>query len=171
MKKILLVSVVALAGCGAGVVAENEAPTLSEAQMKGGCRVICPKCKPGQPCPMIACYIDCPKQQKDPAICGSAVCRNGDVCCNSSCGICTAPGGFCTQQVCEPPTTGGCTTDADCRTFADYCTGCDCRALGTSEPDPFCDGPGVRCFADPCLGQTAVCNVATGACELAPASI
>lgn len=33
--------------------------------------------------------------------CGSAVCGEGLVCCNASCGICTPPGGFCTQQACS----------------------------------------------------------------------
>ncbi len=85
-------------------------------------------------------------------------------CCNPSCGLCTAPGGFCIQTECAPPTTGGCTSDADCRLVADYCTGCDCRSLSTDEPEPTCDGPGVRCFADPCMNLTAACDVATGAC-------
>jgi hypothetical protein len=32
--------------------------------------------------------------------CGASTCAAGDVCCNSSCGICTPPGGMCTQQAC-----------------------------------------------------------------------
>ncbi len=32
--------------------------------------------------------------------CGSKTCRNGQVCCNSSCGICTDPGDFCIQLAC-----------------------------------------------------------------------
>ncbi len=35
--------------------------------------------------------------------CGRRACPPGMVCCNPSCGICTAPGGVCTQQVCEQP--------------------------------------------------------------------
>ena len=35
--------------------------------------------------------------------CGTTTCTRGDVCCNDSCGICTPPGGFCTQQICAPP--------------------------------------------------------------------
>jgi predicted secreted protein len=34
--------------------------------------------------------------------CGSNVCAAGQVCCNASCGICTPPGGYCTQQACGP---------------------------------------------------------------------
>jgi hypothetical protein len=103
--------------------------------------------------------------------CGPKTCPAGQVCCNQSCGICTPPGGVCTQQFCEssaPPTTnpgGGmmdpgaaCKVDGDCRAFADYCTGCDCRALGKTEKDPPCAGPGVRCIADPCRDRAAACQ-------------
>jgi hypothetical protein len=51
-----------------------------------------------------------------------------------------------------------CANDGDCRLFADYCTGCDCRALARGESDPTCAGPGVRCFADPCLQKKAACQ-------------
>lgn len=33
--------------------------------------------------------------------CGSTTCPSGQVCCNSSCGICTPPGGFCIQLACN----------------------------------------------------------------------
>jgi hypothetical protein len=109
--------------------------------------------------------------------CGARTCPAGQVCCNRSCGICTPPDGVCTQQVCESsdaapggtpmnPGMGGgnmdpgaaCSKDADCRTFADYCTGCDCRVLGKQEKDPTCSGPGVRCLADPCRDRAAACQ-------------
>ena len=32
--------------------------------------------------------------------CGTATCAAGQVCCNSSCGICTEPGGACIQLYC-----------------------------------------------------------------------
>jgi hypothetical protein len=32
--------------------------------------------------------------------CGPTICSEGSVCCNFSCGICTQPGMFCTQQAC-----------------------------------------------------------------------
>jgi hypothetical protein len=56
------------------------------------------------------------------------------------------------------PTGSTCTANSDCRTFSDYCTGCNCDALATSDPNPPCSGPGVSCFADPCRGHTAVCD-------------
>jgi hypothetical protein len=37
--------------------------------------------------------------------CGPNTCARGEICCNPSCGICTPPDGFCTEQFCE-------TTDA-----------------------------------------------------------
>jgi hypothetical protein len=187
------IACVALAGCavnsGSGEVDEN--PSSDEAALKGGCRWWCPKCPPNKICPKIACREICNGKDKSGPACGPNTCAAGDVCCNESCGICTPPDGMCTQQFCEPntgactqialcidgftwdekacacvpvPTTGGCTTDADCRTFSDYCTGCDCRALSSSEPNPTCDGPGVRCFADPCMGKTAAC--VAGKCSL-----
>ena len=33
--------------------------------------------------------------------CGDRVCGAGQVCCNASCGICTEPDMFCTQQACD----------------------------------------------------------------------
>lgn len=61
-----------------------------------------------------------------------------------------------------------CTTNADCRLEADYCTGCDCRALSSRESLPVCSGPGVRCFADPCMAKAAVCSA--GACVVTSAT-
>jgi hypothetical protein len=59
-----------------------------------------------------------------------------------------------------------CSQDADCRTFSDYCTGCDCRALGKHDPDPVCNGPGWNCAVDPCSQTIAVCR--DGTCQLSP---
>ncbi|HVJ18754.1 MAG TPA: hypothetical protein VM686_25205, partial [Polyangiaceae bacterium] len=58
----------------------------------------------------------------------------------------------------SPAPAASCQKDADCRAFSDYCTGCDCRALSVTDPDPKCDGPGVRCFADPCLNVKVACD-------------
>lgn len=57
-------------------------------------------------------------------------------------------------------TTSGssCRTDADCRLFDDYCSGCDCRALLQSEPDPRCSGRGVTCLRQPCADRSAACD-------------
>ncbi len=61
-----------------------------------------------------------------------------------------------------------CTTDADCRLFDNYCGGCACNALASSEPDPKCDGTLVKCFAEPCGGKAAAC--VNGTCQVADAA-
>ena len=83
----------------------------------------------------------------------------------TSCGTCTAPNGGCTKQICAPPA-GACARDADCRLEADYCTGCDCRALATSQKCPSARGPAWRCLVDPCGSKKAQC--VNGACAVAP---
>jgi hypothetical protein len=55
-----------------------------------------------------------------------------------------------------------CTQDKECQILSDYCTGCDCRALGAKESLPKCGGPGVNCLVDPCRGKVAACL--QGAC-------
>jgi hypothetical protein len=82
-------------------------------------------------------------------------CGQGLVCCNASCGICTEPGGVCTQQFCgeEPVTCGGiagrpcpgagsCVDDpsdsCDPENGGADCGGvCECNAIG------LCTGGGV----------------------------
>jgi hypothetical protein len=124
-----------------------------------------PGCDPGEVCPAV-CYGTCEPKPVGPR-CGNVVCGAGEECCNASCGICVPPGGLCTQQLCDPPGTQ-CRADADCRAFAFMCTGCDCLALGPNDREPVCGGPGVQCFADPCLNKKAVCD--GGRCVIATAS-
>jgi len=62
-----------------------------------------------------------------------------------------------------------CRTDSDCRTFSDYCEGCDCLALGRCDPDPVCKTEGVQCLVDPCSNQQAVCTA--GRCSLRPQGV
>jgi hypothetical protein len=47
---------------------------------------------------------------------------------------------------------------SDCRIVSFECTGCDCLALGTADPDPVCHGNPFQCFADPCQGHSAACD-------------
>ncbi|HEY0707890.1 MAG TPA: hypothetical protein VGG33_13890 [Polyangia bacterium] len=61
-----------------------------------------------------------------------------------------------------------CKSNSDCKIAADYCTSCLCRPLGPGEEVPPCSGPGVRCFADPCLNKQAAC--VAGRCVAADAS-
>jgi hypothetical protein len=115
-----------------------------------------PGCGPNVACPAV-CYGVCRSADAGPA-CGPSQCSKGQVCCNESCGICTAPGGGCTKQLCpKDPAPAPCNTDGDCKVEADYCTGCDCRALGAKQSLPACPGPGVACLIDPCFNKTARC--------------
>jgi PrcB C-terminal len=85
--------------------------------------------------------------------------------------LCTTTSHFDnTPGVCAcVPNVGACNTDADCRLEDDYCTGCDCRALGPNENLPMCSGPGVRCLRQPCGGLTATCQ--NHRCTASPATI
>lgn len=90
--------------------------------------------------------------------CGSSLCKDGEFCCNESCGICAPRGGVCTQRQCgHPPVLTQCLVDADCRTISSYCDGCQCLAAGVLDPDPSCHAALVACFVDPCLHQQPAC--------------
>jgi hypothetical protein len=93
------VSFLALAACGdaSALVTSTDPQGGIEASLKGGCRAICPKCRPGQICPLMACTISCPPGR---SLCGQNVCGQGEYCCNESCGQCAPAGGACTQQFC-----------------------------------------------------------------------
>ncbi len=128
-----------------------------------------PACKadPNAICPAV-CYGVCQPKAEGEA-CGKVTCGAGQVCCNASCGICTPPNGGCVALACDvpPPPEVDCTTDADCHLAADYCSGCDCRALGSKVGLPACPNTPVACFADPCMQKTAVC--VNGQCSVAAA--
>ena len=129
-------------------------PTTStrEGALTGGCKTICPKCKPGAICPMIACYLDC--NGKKQTCVQTAMCIQGYAWSPAKC-------------ACVPATGGSkCQSDADCYLAADYCTGCNCSALQITQSVPACSGPGVRCFADPCLTHSTTCDVNSGKCLL-----
>lgn len=131
------------AGCASGEICTTEDGVCNPPPgcTPGNCAAVCTgTCRPGGPA------------------CGRTHCATGMVCCNDSCGTCTEPNGGCTQQVCGSPVGGGaCTYDGDCHLQADYCTGCDCRALAPGQSVPACTGPGVRCLVDPCSTRTAKC--------------
>ena len=103
------------------------------------------------------------------ACASSAECPAGTTC-TTELGVCNPPPGCDpTKNVCPAvcygtcgPPNAACRSDADCRLFSDYCTGCDCRALASNAPDPTCPGPGVQCLVDPCEGKRAACK--QGAC-------
>eukprot|EP01084_Bolivina_argentea_P108153 193281_1 len=55
----------------------------------------------GTKCEMCAVFQACIPQRSG-VNCGGSRCKSGDVCCNDSCGICTAPDGVCIQVFCLP---------------------------------------------------------------------
>jgi hypothetical protein len=128
----------------------SEPASTGAQDLGGGCREVCPKCPPNQICPLIACYLDCHPKQK---CVQNAFCIQGYQWSSARCSCVPIPG--------HP----SCTTDADCYAYSDYCSGgCNCEALGTNDPVPqSCPDP-VNCFADPCMGVTAVCL--NGTCSL-----
>jgi hypothetical protein len=116
------------------------------------CNASCGLCRP----PGVACTQEACEDPPSGVPCGNTVCGPGQECCNASCGTCVEKGGGCTQEICGPTT--ACTGAADCRLEADYCTGCNCRALSPGEKLPVCTGPGVRCLIDPCDGKAPTCK-------------
>jgi hypothetical protein len=89
--------------------------------------------------------------------CGSGFCTDGNYCCNANCGTCAPMGALCIQIACQPPLTWACASDADCRLMDDYCTSCDCRALGPGGTLATCTGPGVQCFVAGCFNKVPRC--------------
>jgi len=93
--------VLVLAALGLGVLAtpietNTSAITCANVRCPQRCEMIGgkPVCVPTIP--------DTPVTAREAVQCGPTVCTNGQQCCNESCGICTAPGGFCTQEFCAP---------------------------------------------------------------------
>lgn len=141
-----------VSACGAASPSEpSDGVGEVGAALKSGCHWDCPKCPPNKICPLGMCVEVCPGK----TCTQTALCIQGYTWSAKRCACVADP---------AAPAASSCATDADCRTFADYCTGCDCRALSYSDADPFCSGPGVRCFADPCMGRAAVCI--NGSCSL-----
>lgn len=160
MSRILLVIVSAYLFTACTV---DDVPSTTEAgfgttegALAGGCRTICPKCHPGAVCSTAMCYQECEGKAKTCDI--MAKCMAGYTWSDKKC-----------TCVIDKKAESGCATDADCRVYDDYCTGCDCRALSQTEADPLCDGPGVRCFAQPCLNKIAVC--VAGTCTVESGSV
>ncbi len=63
------------------------------------------------PCPPVE---ECVLDEVGGTACGDVTCGEGQVCCNASCGICTAPDMACIQTACEPNEENPCNL-ADCQ--------------------------------------------------------
>jgi hypothetical protein len=102
---VTLLAAVSLTACGeiddsAPDPAAVEAFSIRDDNVPPGCHVSCPHGRHDMPYPGL-CRLVCPRPD-EPEVCGPVTCPKGQVCCNSSCGICTPPGGFCTMQYCRP---------------------------------------------------------------------
>lgn len=79
--------------------------------------------------------------------CGPVTCTGGTVCCNASCGICTASDEACPAIACEPDC-----GDETCGPSEECCVDCDGnRACGAACPDRACPPP-PPCAALLCEG-------------------
>ncbi len=98
--------------------------------------------------------------------CGPSRCKDGQFCCNESCGICAPRGGICLQRECGPASSvlTECTDDSGCRAISSYCDGCQCLAAGTLDPEPSCHAAMVYCILDPCHHQHPAC--VNGVCAI-----
>jgi hypothetical protein len=114
----------------------------------------CPKFDPAAPHPCDPILDRCVDAPKKPS-CSTVKCASGTHCEIRPVMCLVAP---CPEIAECVPNVAACAKDGDCRLFDDYCTGCDCRALSTTEKDPVCKGPGVRCLREPCGGLAAHCD-------------
>ncbi|GAB1309953.1 hypothetical protein MFIFM68171_00163 [Madurella fahalii] len=75
--------------------------------------------------------------------CGPNVCASGQVCCNPSCGVCTAPGEPCTDEACVGPQCG-----------PDPFFFCPLDQVCCNESCGKCAPPGTPCTMEGCLPPT-----------------
>ncbi|MGZ6090582.1 MAG: hypothetical protein ACXWUG_01050 [Polyangiales bacterium] len=47
------------AGCAVPADQDDGSSAATEGHLKGGCRLVCPKCRAGEVCAMWACFEDC----------------------------------------------------------------------------------------------------------------
>jgi hypothetical protein len=155
----------------------------------GACPAIaCVPNDAGPQCPAIACTLACQygfqrgpdgceicacNPPPGPVQCGPNTCAAGEVCCNESCGICTAPDGACTQQFCEPLDAGQgpvqcgpnvCASgEVCCNESCGICTPPNgvCTQQACAPADA---GTGTACGFNTCAPGTECCNPSCGIC-------
>jgi hypothetical protein len=95
-----------------------------------------------------------------PAVaCGPSVCEPGQVCCNPSCGVGTAPGGACDLARCTDPPPRPVDAGLDCSGIAALCV------TGTVWSVEACGCvPGEPCGTATCTGGQLCCNESCGIC-------
>ena len=88
------------------------------------------------------------EENSGPVKCGQVMCGEGQICCNPSCGICTAPDVMCTQQFCDTPEKPGngsapvvtcdtvrCVEGTHCEMVEVQCVRAPCHPVPECKPD------------------------------------
>ena len=75
--------------------------------------------------------------------CGSAICPEGQVCCNASCGACRPPGASCSQVLCGPISPYSAPCGNNTCNVGEVCCNASCG---------ICTQPGGTCSQQPCKG-------------------
>jgi eight-cysteine-cluster-containing protein len=94
-------------GCSGQICANQDIITTCEFKCEygcyanAGCGCVGGKCQFARDQALGQCIAACNQPAPTGEPCGSVTCGAGLVCCNASCGICTEPGGFCIQIVCD----------------------------------------------------------------------
>lgn len=124
----------------------------------GPCATV--RCAAGYACTVVGRSAQCVRAER----CGPTTCPFGEVCCNSSCGICTAPGGACTLQACMPPqqVCGNrlCPVGEECCNSS--CGTCVKPGRGCTKQ--LCLPPGPKCGNHNCPNGYVCCNSSCGIC-------
>lgn len=98
-------------------------------------------------------------------MCGPVRCGPGTECCNASCGVCVAPGGSCSGEVCVdagPATDAGLPPGCEavsCQAGEQCCPGCGSMVFcagGSTCPDVSCPEP--LCGPDAACADTEFCD-------------
>ncbi|KXX81531.1 hypothetical protein MMYC01_202496 [Madurella mycetomatis] len=101
--------------------------------------------------------------------CGPTVCARGMECCNFSCGICTPPGGHCTQRYCGErcgPSFCSSSDEVCCNETCGICTkpGKPCPLVDCNATAPERRETETPCGPNTCAAGEVCCNESCGYC-------
>jgi len=171
MNRLIMVSLLCVAGCGRMFDVGDDSKNKGGLQPGGQCGPVCAiACEFGNVldangCPTCAC-------NPPPVSCGNTWCPQGQECCNPSCGICVPPGGACTQQACNPacnPVACTLACEYGFQRGPDGCEICACNPPPTQLPDAGQCGPVCAIYCE--HGNVLDANgCPTCACNPAPDS-
>ena len=113
-----------------------------------------------------------PPPPPSPSPCGPVTCASGQVCCNSSCGICVQPGGTCSNKVCgRPELVESVACGPSTCNVGQVCCNASCGICtvpGATCSSAHCDGPtvpvSVPCGMNTCNVGEVCCNASCGVC-------